>query len=133
LDTNVTERIRSLINNSSLSAGEFADSIGINRSRLSHILTGRNYPSLEIVAAILIKYPDIDSEWLILGKDVRDNKSLKIETGSEHSENKGKQIERVKTKSNPQIALDITAFQPELKEIILLYGNNTFSVYKQEK
>lgn len=46
----------------------FADEIDIQRSSISHILSGRNNPSLDVVIKILSKYPEIKSDWLLTGK-----------------------------------------------------------------
>jgi DNA-binding XRE family transcriptional regulator len=61
------DRIREVINYSQLSAASFADTIGISRSGLTHLLTGRNQPSLDVAKKILSKYPEISTEWLIMG------------------------------------------------------------------
>jgi transcriptional regulator with XRE-family HTH domain len=64
----VASRIKFIIERHNISSGVFADKISISRSRLSHILTGRNNPSLEIITEILRSYPDISPDWLILGQ-----------------------------------------------------------------
>ena len=51
-----------------LSSSQFADKINVSNSAVSHIINGRNKPSLEIIQNILIKFPDINSRWLILGE-----------------------------------------------------------------
>ena len=61
------ERIRTLIKSKNLNAAQFADSIGVQRSSISHVLSGRNKPSLEFIQKIMKTYPDINSEWLISG------------------------------------------------------------------
>ncbi len=61
------DRIREVINYSQLSAAAFADTIGISRSGLTHLLTGRNQPSLDVAKKILAKYPEVSTEWLIMG------------------------------------------------------------------
>ena len=50
-----------------MSSSAFADTIGISRSGLTHLLTGRNQPSLDVARKILAKFPDISTEWLIMG------------------------------------------------------------------
>lgn len=64
----IQERIRLLMQSRSLNPTQFADEIGVQRSSISHILSGRNKPSLDIVTKILNRFPDIDSNWLVLGK-----------------------------------------------------------------
>lgn len=51
-----------------LSPAQFADRIGIQRSGLSHILAGRNNPSLDFVLKVLAAFPEISPSWLLQGK-----------------------------------------------------------------
>lgn len=51
-----------------LSSSQFADRIGVQRSGLSHILSGRNNPSLDFVLKVLAAFPDINPVWLLQGK-----------------------------------------------------------------
>ena len=51
-----------------LSGASFADKIGIQRSSLSHLLSGRNKPSLEFVMKIVSVLPEVDFEWILNGK-----------------------------------------------------------------
>jgi transcriptional regulator with XRE-family HTH domain len=48
----------------------FADKIGVQRSSLSHLLSGRNKPSLDFILKILDVFPDVDLYWMINGKVV---------------------------------------------------------------
>ena len=61
------DRIKNVIDYSQLSSSAFADTIGISRSGLTHLLTGRNQPSLDVARKILAKFPEISTEWLIMG------------------------------------------------------------------
>ena len=62
------DRIIKIMEYYKLTPSEFADTLEIDRSRLSHILNGRNKPSLEVVMKILENFPDISSEWLLFDK-----------------------------------------------------------------
>ncbi len=62
------ERILLILKTKNLSASQFADEINVQRSSISHILSGRNNPSLEFILKIIKQFPEIDIEWLILGK-----------------------------------------------------------------
>lgn len=53
-----------------LNAAQFADEIGVQRSSVSHILTGRNNASLDFLLKVLLRYPEIDTDWLLIGKGV---------------------------------------------------------------
>ena len=62
------DRINELIEFLGFSQTQFADTIGINRSILSHIMKGRNKPSLEVVNRILETFPQVSPDWLLWGK-----------------------------------------------------------------
>ena len=62
------QRISQLIKSKKISASQFADEIGVQRSSVSHVLSGRNKPSLDFVMKILNTYPDVQPEWLLSGK-----------------------------------------------------------------
>ncbi len=57
--------IKSFIVSKNLSPSKFADEIGVQRSSISHILSGRNKPSLDIVQKIIRRYPEIGTDWLL--------------------------------------------------------------------
>ena len=62
---NISAKIELLIQAKKLSASQFADTLGIPRSSISHILSGRNKPSLDVVQKILIAFPEIPAEELL--------------------------------------------------------------------
>lgn len=62
------DRILLVLKTQNLTSSQFADEIGVQRSSISHILSGRNNPSLEFVTKILKRFPDINSEWILFGK-----------------------------------------------------------------
>jgi len=63
----MVERIRALLNIRQLTPTQFADVIGVARPIISHILSGRNKPSLEVVQRILAAMPDLSMSWLLNG------------------------------------------------------------------
>ena len=62
------ERIEAIIQHERLTPSQFADSIGVQRSGVSHILSGRNKPSVDFLNKLLSKYPHISGDWLITGQ-----------------------------------------------------------------
>ncbi len=62
------DRIKKIMEVENLSSGKFADEIGINNSRLSHYLSGRNNVSLEFVTGILERFRGINPDWLLFGR-----------------------------------------------------------------
>lgn len=63
----MVERIKQLIDTLQVSHTQFAETIGINRSNLTHLFSGRNQPSLDLMKKILVAYPQVKTEWLIMG------------------------------------------------------------------
>lgn len=61
-------RIQLILKTKNISPSQFADQIQVQRSGVSHILSGRNNPSLDFILKILKTYPEIDADWLLFGK-----------------------------------------------------------------
>ena len=62
------KRLEIILEYYSLNASTFADKIGVQRSSLSHLLSGRNKPSLDFILKILDVFPDVDLYWILNGK-----------------------------------------------------------------
>jgi len=62
------DRIKSLLAVKNLTSSQFANEIGVQRSGISHILSGRNKPSLDFVLKILDHYPELSEKWLLKGE-----------------------------------------------------------------
>lgn len=62
------KRLEIILDYYSLNASSFADKIGVQRSSLSHLLSGRNKPSLDFILKILDVFPDVDLYWILNGK-----------------------------------------------------------------
>jgi len=70
------ERINRILRYYNLSSSQFADEIGVQRSSVSHVITGRNKPGFDFIQKIIGVFPDISAEWLItgVGSMLRDEK-----------------------------------------------------------
>lgn len=62
------DRIAQILKTKNITATQFADELNVQRSGISHILSGRNNPSLDFVMKIKETYPEFNLDWLILGK-----------------------------------------------------------------
>ena len=60
-------RLQQIMEREGMTPGRFADSIGIQRSALSHILNGRNNPSLDVVMKVLARFEYLSTDWLMFG------------------------------------------------------------------
>ncbi len=111
---NILNRIKDIIDNSNLTNSEFAEKIGVPKSSISHLLSERNNPSLDIVYKISTAFDDITTDYLIFGKNKSINNQIN-EPGELFSmPNKEISKDSVKDPNN------------KLKSIVLIYENNKF-------
>lgn len=62
------ERIQELIDKLNTQPSKFADEIGVPRSTISHLVSGRNKPSLDFIMKIVEKYPEVNVDWIVFGR-----------------------------------------------------------------
>lgn len=146
-------RIKQLMERKKLAAAQFADEIGIQRSSLSHVLSGRNKPSLDFMLKIKNRFPEIDLDWLLLGKGNMEFNQQEIKPPYESTTDKTvtvqselrfdpsrKEITDKKENLPSQGADDdVSGYgkQKQMKKekpvsIILIYKNGTFSSYEPQ-
>ena len=65
----ITERVSKIMEDNGLSSSQMADKIGVQRSAISHILSGRNKPSLDFVIKVLEAFENVSSDWLLKGEN----------------------------------------------------------------
>jgi len=104
------DRFKYLMKLNNLTASAFADEIGVQRSSVSHILSGRNKPSLEFIQKVLTRFPKVSGDWLIAG--VTSSEKMIIPESKEEK----------KTKSPSPTH----ARERQVKKIVVFYTDNTF-------
>src|SRR6476469_3420473 len=110
----MVERIRTLLESRQLSPTQFADAIGVARPIVSHILSGRNKPSLEVVQRILAAMPDLSMAWLLNGSGpmlasaapagFAPAQSIPVEPQPAHKEDETAKVPVVEKAENPEFA-----------------------------
>lgn len=68
LFTIMNDRLQQFLSAENLTQSQFADSIGVARASISHILAGRNKPGYEFIESVARHYPALNIEWFITGK-----------------------------------------------------------------
>ena len=151
-------RIKQIIEKEKLSSTQFATEIGVQRSALSHVLSGRNKPSLDFMMKIKNRYPEINLDWLMLGKGkmigttgIKEAVKSPVIKKEEYKETPKEAQFRVKQDEideiieERKIKVDKTekqAVETETlgeddqglpKKIILLYSDDTFETYNPRK
>lgn len=145
------ERILEIMEKERLTSSRFAESIGIQRSAMSHIISGRNNPSLDVVTKILERFPYINSDWLIFGKgEMCKNTEYTDFTPSLFNEN---QINPTKIQMNTEYRKENEVEKPvyerklpeaerityqerpskNISKIMVFYSDNTFDTFILEK
>jgi DNA-binding XRE family transcriptional regulator len=66
----LSDKIKLILSRKNISPSIFADEIGVQRSSMSHILAGRNKPSLDIVQKIIKRFPDLGMSWIMDDQDL---------------------------------------------------------------
>ncbi|MBT8260442.1 MAG: helix-turn-helix transcriptional regulator [Flavobacteriaceae bacterium] len=118
------KRLENIIEFYGLSASSFAEKVGVQRSSISHILSGRNKPSLEFVMKILSSCPEVDLYWLLNGKGNFPREDFK--TNSEIDEKlipEGKNL-ILKNKSV------LTTPHAEIERIVIFYKDGSFKNFE---
>lgn len=62
------KRLQQFLSAENISQSQFAESIGVAKASVSHILAGRNKPGFDFIENMARRYPDLSLEWLISGK-----------------------------------------------------------------
>ena len=123
-NTAIVSRIEEVRKNHQLTAASFATKIGVQRSAISHILSGRNKPSLEFLMKIHHSFEEVNLEWLILGKPSPLSQDLKTIANPKINE-----LTNVLDDVLPGSKIDMSnesQIAEAPKEIIYLYENGKF-------
>lgn len=148
------KRLETILDYYGLNASSFADKIGVQRSSMSHLLSGRNKPSLDFILKIIEIFPDVDLYWVLNGKGTfPKNENIEVVTNSIPQEIEKPIAPIFPTKSfipedlfleieNPTEKKPIEKNTPEIKnvipnsssseeieKIVLFYKNGTFKIY----
>lgn len=143
------ERIKQIMEREGMNQSQFAEAIGIQRAAMSHLVAGRNNPSLDVVTKILHRFPRVNSDWLLFEKGSIYKENVTIEPNlfantaifpdesteapdfrreieSKQPENTIKQsvIEQIKVIEKPS---------KNVTKIMLFYSDDTFEVFRPEK
>lgn len=150
----IKERFKMVMDREKLTAGAFAESIGVAQATISHILGPRNkYPSTEVILRLHQRYNDINLEWLLTGKGNMSNDPDSPEKGeldyplfAESAENPPNGTEE--RENRKEIALETSPNAPKeivkqeiiykerpprkITEIRIFFDDNTYETFKPE-
>jgi transcriptional regulator with XRE-family HTH domain len=138
------KRLETLLEYYNLNASSFADKIGVQRSSLSHLLSGRNKPSLDFILKILEVFPEVDLYWILNGKGsfpktISNNNVIETPPAILNSEptsgNLFSTIPEAKTITPPTVEVKKINQLPqsisnEVEKIVFFYKDGTFKEFK---
>lgn len=148
----MNNRIRQFMDYKGLSSSELADSIGVQRSNVTHVLQGRNKPGFLFISKLLETYPDVNAKWLITGQgnmvvgepethtDLFTTAQAQVEKEAEPvvtttkstNEEPVALINNVKTDSD-LVNTIVASNTQEIERIVIFYTDQTFKQYLPSK
>ena len=115
------KRLQKVIDYYGESASSFAEKIGVQRSSISHILSGRNKPSLEFILKILSSFPEVELYWLLNGKgDFPSTNKLEVKKTDPPSPLNKSDID-----INQKLETD-----KSIERIVIFYSNGSFKNFQ---
>ncbi len=142
-ESEIKDRILRILMSENLSSSKFAEIVGVQRSSISHILSGRNKPSLDFLQKILSTFPTINADWLIIGKGemLKKNQQAEINFDNkvESTSTTNNSIKEEPATANESIGKIITQTvvrevkNRHIQKIVVFYDDNTFEELSPNK
>ena len=135
-NTEFAKRLQKVIDYYGESGSSFAEKIGVQRSSISHILSGRNKPSLEFVLKVLSSYPEVELYWLLNGKGNFPAEKNSTEIKSEIPTRPESQnlFSEVKEKTQETNSTSISRIEQnskkEIDRIVIFYKDGSFQNFE---
>ncbi|NIJ54136.1 helix-turn-helix transcriptional regulator [Dyadobacter arcticus] len=124
----LSDKIKQILTDKNITPSIFADEIGIQRSSISHILAGRNKPSLDIVQKIVKRFPELGLKWIL------DDEPLPTYHADHQVEIRSKNIsESIQPKSKAMKELQKQPDEKSVEKILIFYSDGTFQEFRPGK
>ncbi|MDG1953679.1 MAG: helix-turn-helix transcriptional regulator [Polaribacter sp.] len=114
-----TARLKKVMEHHHLTASLFADKIDVQRSSISHIISGRNKPSLDFILKVTNTFKDVDIYWLLNGK------------GSFPKQVEENKIDHTPTLPFNEKQIDTNQVGKKIQRILVFYSDATFDEYQK--
>lgn len=124
----LTDKIKQILVDKNITPSLFADEIGIQRSSMSHILAGRNKPSLDMVQKIVKRFPDLGINWIL------DDEPLPSTPPEPALEPRKKNVSAPQP-AQPIVAKErpVTIPEKKVEKVLIFYSDGTFQEFKQSQ
>lgn len=130
-----SKRLEKILNFYGLTASALAEEIDFNRSTISHLVSGRNKPSLEFVMKLLQKFPELNMDWLVFGKgsfpsDFTSKPVTEFQkTDPAPTPKKPEKLISEAVKETETFPISKSSSQ-QIDRIVIFYADGTFKVYE---
>ncbi len=143
------DRLQKILAHLNISSANLAEKIGVQRSSISHIISGRNKPSFDFILKLLESYNEINAEWLIMGKgsmlkavnsqissitespDLFNQKSIPMPLKNENinAQVPVEEADNILKNINPQTKITNVN---KVKQMVLIYEDDTFEIINKK-
>ncbi len=133
-----SKRLKKVLEYYQLSASAFAEKINVQRSSISHLLSGRNKPSLDFVLKVLQTFDEVELYWLLNGKGTFPKKEKKLTYASSLFPEEQKKLSNIEENDNTETSnLSIDSLitsnnKSNIEKIVIFYKNGTFKLYSEQ-
>lgn len=129
----IQNRLQMIMRMNNLNASQFADKIGVQRSSISHIISGRNKPSLDFIQKTLEHFPRVNADWLVTGKVREDSEQVTAIDPIKTQETKQEPQSENKNSPEQTNSADVSLENSkEIDKIVWFYSDGTYKVYQNK-
>lgn len=135
MNKEIITRIEAVIAHLDLSVSAFADEIGVQRSSISHLLNGRNKPSLDFVMKLVNTYPEVDLYWLLKGEGSfpkETTNQIAIDAPEVTKKIEKQELDDLVSKTLPKEKKTSQQIKDPYK-IVLFYSDGSFETFNTKK
>lgn len=129
-----SRRLKDIFDYYELSASSFADKIDVGRASISHILSGRNKPSLDFVMKVVSTFEEVELYWLLNGKGHFPPSAGKEENKAERATEESNDPQEVNSErdlvENDIDTQPIETSRKKIKKVIIFYADGSFESYE---
>lgn len=141
---NIKDRLAHILRAKNLTASQFAELMEIQPSNVSHLLNGRNKPSLDFLIKLKDVFPEYSFDWIILGKkpitinepnpvssdsqqmkfeEIEDERVIEFDDIVENNNEPSKEIQ-----NNFAVNQSVNNDGKAIEKILVVYSDNTFEI-----
>jgi len=137
------EKLRILMQSENLTASRLAEILEVKPAAISHILSGRNKPSFELLCKIVNRFPQINPYWLLGDAEEMRSPNVAISTDANQAPTSGTLFDMQDGQSeksdnsdisqNPQTSEISHTSRSDIEKIIIIYRDNSFEELRPKK